>query len=225
MKFLRGAGKFRSLNYSIITLLLTLTLVAMAQQSKPGGQATPEIEQLKKHVKYLASEKLEGRYPGSAGADKAAAYLSEQFNRYKLGCADENLKCQHNGKDYSGYLKEFPFVAAVELAANNSLIFNQTDKGEGIQVRTDWMPLGFSSNSSLTSTRLVFTGYGITAADLQHDDYSKIDANGKIALAFASTPDGDNPHGKFGRFLDPRWKAVAAKDHGARALILISREE
>src|SRR5262245_66043375 len=139
MELLRGAGKFRSLNYSIITLLRTLTLVAMAQQSKPGGQATPEIEQLKKHVKYLASEKLEGRYPGSAGADKAAAYLAEQFNRYKLGCADENLKCRHNGKDYSGYLKEFPFVAAVELATNNSLMYKISDEGKVLNVRSDWM--------------------------------------------------------------------------------------
>ncbi|MCI0664756.1 MAG: M28 family peptidase [Acidobacteria bacterium] len=226
MKYLRGAIKFRSFNYPIISILLTLTLVVVAQQSKPGGQATPDIEQLKKHVKYLASDKLEGRYPGSAGADRAAAYLAEQFNRYKLGCADENLKCRHNGKEYSGYLKEFPFVAAVELARNNSLKFNLSDMGEGFQVRSDWMPLGFSSNGSLTSTQLIFTGFGITAADLQHDDYSKIDANGKIALAFASTPDGDNnPHGKFGRYLDPRWKAVAAKDHGARALILIARGE
>src|SRR5262245_1314635 len=199
MKFLRGAGTFRSINYSIITLLLTLTLVVVAQQSKPNGLATPEIEQLKKHVKYLASDKLEGRYPGSAGADKAAAYLAEQFNRYKLGCADENLKCRHNGKDYSGYLKEFPFVAAVELAQNNSLTSKIEDTKRVLQVRSDWMPLGFSSNGSLSSTQLVFTGFGITAADLQHDDYSKIDANGKIALAFASTPDGVNPHRKFGR--------------------------
>src|SRR5262245_41379825 len=225
MKFLRGAGTFRSINYSIITLLLTLTLVVVAQQPKPGGQATPEIEQLKKHVKYLASEKLEGRYPGSAGADKAAAYLAEQFNRYKLGCADENLKCRHNGKDNSGYFKEFPFVAAVELAQNNSLIFKVSDTAGKIQLKTDWMPLGFSSNGNLASTQMVFTGFGITAAALQLDDYSKIDANGKIALAFASTPDGDNPHGKFGRYLDPRWKAAAAKDHGARALVLIAREE
>src|SRR5215510_4510575 len=167
MKSLRGVIKFRRFNYSIFTILLTLTLVAVAQQSKPNGLATPEIEQLKKHVKYLASDKLEGRYPGSAGADKAASYLAEQFHRFKLGCADENFKCRHNGKDYSGYLKEFPFVAAVELGKNNSLSFKQTDEESRLQVKDDWMPLGFSSNGSLTGAQLVFTGFGITAAELQ----------------------------------------------------------
>jgi aminopeptidase YwaD len=225
MKFLRGAIKNSGFNFSIIAILLTLTLVTSAQQPKPGGQAAPDIEQLKKHVKYLASDKLEGRYPGSAGAEKAAAYLAEQFNRFKLGCADENFKCRHNGRGNSGYLKEFPFVAAVELANNNSLSSKQADEMSRYQVRDDWMPLGFSSNGNLSATLLVFTGFGITAADLQHDDYSKIDARGKIALAFATTPDGDNPHGKYGRYLDPRWKAAAAKDHGASALILIARDE
>ena len=69
---------------------------------------------------------------------------------------------------------------------------------------------------------MVFVGYGITAADLKHDDYANVDAKGKIAIALAGTPDGDNPHGQFGRYADERWKASAAKDHGAAALLIIA---
>ena len=69
---------------------------------------------------------------------------------------------------------------------------------------------------------MVFVGYGITAADLKHDDYANVDAKGKIAIALAGTPDGDNPHGQFGRYADDRWKASAAKDHGAVALLIIA---
>ncbi|HEX8422164.1 MAG TPA: M20/M25/M40 family metallo-hydrolase, partial [Pyrinomonadaceae bacterium] len=36
---------------------------------------------------------------------------------------------------------------------------------------------------------------------------------------------GDNPHGSFARFADPRFKAAAARDRGARALLVIAREE
>jgi Zn-dependent M28 family amino/carboxypeptidase len=60
---------------------------------------------------------------------------------------------------------------------------------------------------------------------LQHDDYAGVDVRNRIALAFAGTPDGDNPHGSFARFADLRFKAAAARDHGARALVIIAREE
>jgi hypothetical protein len=61
--------------------------------------------------------------------------------------------------------------------------------------------------------------------DLKRDDYAGLDVKDKVVLAFAGTPDGDNPHGEFARFEDPRWKALAAKDRGAKGLILLSREE
>src|SRR5207342_3293667 len=68
-------------------------------------------------------------------------------------------------------------------------------------------------------------GYGITAPDLKHDDYANVDAKGNVAIAFTGTPDGDNAHGQFARFAESRFKAVAAKDHGAKALVLIASEE
>src|SRR5262249_53463857 len=73
--------------------------------------------------------------------------------------------------------------------------------------------------------RLVFAGHGITAPDLKHDDYANLDAKGKVAVVFAGSPDGDNPHGQFGRYVDTHLKAVAAKDHGAAALVVIAADE
>ena len=72
---------------------------------------------------------------------------------------------------------------------------------------------------------MVFAGHGITAAELKHDDYANVDAKGKIVVAFAGSPDGDNPHGQFGRYADSRLKAIAAKDHGAVALLVIAVDE
>jgi len=67
--------------------------------------------------------------------------------------------------------------------------------------------------------------YGITASELNYNDYSTVNAKGKIAIARQGTPDGDNPHGQFARFEGVRWKAVAARNAGARALILIARDD
>ncbi len=208
-----------------LVLLFTLALAAFAQQSKTVPSISPDVELLKKHVAYLASDELEGRSPGTAGADKAAAYLAEQFHRLKLGCAEADLKCRHNGKRRTGYLKEFPFIAEVELAKNNAMSFARGDKNNAVALRDEWMPIGFSSNGGVTQVALVFAGYGITATELKYDDYAKVDAKGKIAVAFAGTPDGDNPHGQFGRYADAMWKGIAAKAHGAAALVVIAGDE
>src|SRR5215470_17723972 len=204
-----------------IVLSLILTLAAFALQSKT---VAPDTEQLKKHVTYLASDELEGRQPGTAGAEKAADYLAEQFHRLKLGCAESDFKCRHDGKRRSGYLKEFPFIADVQLARNNVMSFTQGDKNHTVALRDEWAPIGFSANGE-RQARPVFAGYGITASELKHDDYAKVDANGKIAIVLAGSPDGDNPHGQFGRFADARLKAIAAKDHGAAALVVIAGAE
>ena len=36
------------------------------------------------HEKYLSSDKLEGRFPGTKGHDKAARYIAKQFKRLRL---------------------------------------------------------------------------------------------------------------------------------------------
>jgi hypothetical protein len=207
-------------------LLFILAQVAFAQQAPAPA---PDIEALKKHVGYLASDELEGRRPGTAGADKAAAYIAEEFNRLKLGCASNlgagDLKCNHTEKRRDGYLKEFPFIAGVELAKNNSMSFTRDGKNIDVALGAEWTPLGFSSNGAVTQAGLVFAGYGITAADLKYDDYANLDAKGKVAVVFAGSPDGDNPHGQFGRYGDTNLKAVAAKNHGAAALLVIVADE
>jgi aminopeptidase YwaD len=209
----------------LATLLLALTLPVAAQQAKPAQSVAPDAALLKKHVAFLASGEFEGRRPGTAGANKAAAYLAQEFQRLKLGCATPDLKCRPEGKKGGGYWQEFPFVAAVELAKDNALSYSVEGKTRAIVLREQWLPLGYSSNGSAQQAQLVFVGYGITAAELKHDDYAKVDAKDKIAVAFAGTPDGDNPHGQFTRYADARWKAVAAKDHGARALIVIASND
>ena len=86
------------------------------------------------------------------------------------------------------------------------------------------MPLGFSTNGSLEKAAAILVGYGITASDLNHNDYSNPKVAGRIAIALAGTPDGDNPHGQFARYEDVRWKAIAARNAGAKALLVIARE-
>ena len=206
-------------------LVALLAASAFAQQSG-AGRAKVSAERLRTHVAYLASEKLDGRRTGTAGAFAAAEYVAQEFERYGLrggGVWPKGTKERMNA-----YMQKFPYVAGVEIGKGNAMTLTpRTNETAALDLRVgeDWMPLAWSANARVESAPVTYVGYGITAAELQHDDYAGVDLKGRIALAFAGTPDGDNPHGSFARFADLRFKAAAARDHGARALLLIAREE
>ena len=134
--------------HQLLGLLCSLALTVTAQQSRPAQSITPDTTQLKKHVKYLAADELEGRRPGTPGGDKAAAYLAEQFHQLKLGCASPDRKCRHQGKKHSGYLQEFPFIAAVELAQRNNLNITRSGNTTGVTLRGEWSRIGFSQTAA-----------------------------------------------------------------------------
>src|SRR2546427_727922 len=76
-----------------------------------------------------------------------------------------------------------------------------TDVPNGILVETlhvgdDWIPLSFSSNGKVESDAIIFAGYGISSAELKYDDYAVSSVRDRVAIVFAGTPDGDNPHGQ-----------------------------
>ena len=189
-----------------ISFLLIFALGVLAQQPA----------RIQQDVKYLASDALEGRLTGSKGATEAASYIAREFK--KVGLKPVANSATEKGSE-SRYLQKFPYVAGVSLGRNNSFAIGK----ETLSVGVDWLPLGFSSSETVQG-EVVLVGYGITAPELNYNDYSSADATGRIAIAQEGTPDGDNPHGKFGWYEAVRWKAVAARNAGAKALILIARD-
>ena len=188
-------------NYSIVVAAVLLTAVGVIAQ-QPDLQ--PSAERLKKDVSYLASDALDGRRTGTDGANEAANYIAGEFSKIGLKPAVQR------------YLQTFPYVAGVELGKNNRL--------SSFTVSKDWMPLGFSANQTLEGVSAILVGYGITASQLNHNDYANPKVAGRVAVALSGTPDGDNPHGQFARHEEVRWKAVAARNAGAKALIIVARE-
>src|SRR3954468_6030221 len=108
-----------------LSLILLLALSAVAQQKRAVDTA-PSVERLRAHITYLASDKLEGRRTGSEGANLAAEYIAREFSRVGLR--------RSIGRDLPGmsileadsphrYMQAFEYVAGVELAKNNSMLF------------------------------------------------------------------------------------------------------
>ena len=211
----------------LVALVVAISIAVGGQQTQT--QIAPSVERLRTHIEHLASDKLEGRRTGSPGANLAAEYVAREFSRYGLRRSigyDTPGMSHFEADSPKRYMQQFPYVAGVELGKANKLSFSLADNVPLNELRLgdDWMPLGSSSNGQIETGAAVFVGFGIAASELKYDEYSTVDARGKIAFAFTGTPDGDNPHGPFARYEDPRWKAIAAKNAGAKALILISQQ-
>lgn len=195
-------------------LLITLAFSVSAQKAKKQSKSE---KNLRTHVAYLASDKLEGRRTGEKGATFAAGYVANMFARYKL---EGGYKNAANTKSKASYLQPFEYVAGVELGEGNSLAVN----GLNMNLRADWMPYGFTPNENIPGADVVFAGFGITSERLKYDDYADLDAKGKIVLVFKENPDKNNLHSEFG-LIGLHAKANIAKQNGAKALFVIAGDE
>lgn len=88
--------------YSLL-ILLSLVVSLSAQKAQPARVDALETN-LRKHVTYLASDKLEGRRTGEKGATYAAGYIANQFAKLRLKPGAKTA----NGK--SNYLQPFSYT-------------------------------------------------------------------------------------------------------------------
>ena len=215
-------------------LLIAVVILAGSPTLRPAGAAAVDLtlyseqsaverdsqvsaERIVSHLEFLASDKLEGRRAGTPAADKAADYIAAQFRRYNLKPAPA-----------TGFLQSFTFVASVRLGSGNSFQLKTPGTSRALKVTEDYVPLAFSS-SLRASGPVIFAGFGIGAPELQYDNYSGLDAAGKIVMVLRGSPEGDNPHGRFSDYTQPgleiQKKTLKAREKGARGIVIISDEE
>ena len=204
----------------LLTTLLLVSLAAVGQQS----DLDPSPSRLQQHISYLASDALDGRRTGTAGANDAARYIAGEFSRAGLqpGAGKAARKPR---AIVASYLQTFPYVGRVELGKNNVLSLHNGEAVASLRVGEDWIPLGISANQTLALTGIVNAGYGITANELNHNDYKGTYSKNQVAVIRTGTPDGDNPHGRFMAAGQLRFKVAAAQSAGVGALLITSDED
>ena len=190
-----------------ISIILVMSFTTFCQNV---SDSEITVEELKQHINYLASDELKGRDSGSEEIFEAAEYIADQFAEYGLKPAFEN-----------DYFQEFSFIKNIELTDNNSLIFNSNDKEIIPLLWDDYITVPFSGNAELDA-ELVFAGFGISAPDLEYDDYAGVNVKDKIVVVFRNTPEPTVPHSEFDAFSPLRKKASVARDKGAAAIIFVN---
>jgi len=212
--------------------------VAIAQQvaapSVPAIAGVPEAalaaaasidgEKMRAHVRFLSLDLLEGRGPGTRGAELAAEYIATQFALAGLEPAGENgtyfqsvpLVAVHTIEDRTKFSIVPASGAPVELAYGSDIVSNDQTG----QATAD------------LDAPIVFVGYGIHAPEYNWNDYAgpdghDIDLKGKIALIIVNEPPSSDEKFFKGKALTyyGRWtyKYEEAARRGAVGVLLIHR--
>jgi hypothetical protein len=169
------------------------------------------------HIKYLASDDLEGRGDGAPGLEKAADYIATNFRTGGLEPSGDN----------GTFFQSFELVAGLSIQPGNLVTFSTSRRATSLQIGRDYELLSTSSDPrSESPLPIVFAGYGISATALGYDDYAGVDAAGKAVLVFTHEPQENDPKSRFDGQTNTPYssvvhKAEAARAHGARAILLV----
>jgi hypothetical protein len=169
------------------------------------------------HIKYLASDELEGRGDGSPGLEKAAEYIATSFRASGL----EPLG------DAGTFFQKFELISGLSIQPGNFVTLTSARRSVSLQIGRDYELLSVSSQQPSSSPLpVVFAGYGITATPLHYDDYEGVDVSGKAVLIFTHEPQENDPKSRFDGQTNTLYasvvhKAEVARAHGVRAILLV----
>src|SRR5581483_3408464 len=229
-------------NFALISLA-AITLVAnFTRAQQPAASAVPAIaglppaasaaaasidpEKIRAHVRFLSLDLLEGRGPGTRGAELAAEYIATQFALSGVEPAGDNgtyfqrvpLYAVHTVDDKT----KFSFVPAngepVDLAYGSEVVA----KDQTGQAVAD------------IDAPIVFVGYGINAPEYHWNDYAgpdghDLDVKGKVVLVIVNEPPSTDEKFFKGAALTyyGRWtyKYEEAARRGAAGVLIIHRTD
>jgi Tol biopolymer transport system component len=172
------------------------------------------------HVDFLAADALEGRLTGSAGSRQAADYVADQLIHAGLRPLGSN----------GTFFQEFEFNAGFKPVAGENRLRATPGDGGGPAIafvpETDFRALSFTENGEVEG-EVVFAGYGLTAPGKggeAYDSYAGLDVANKIVLVLRYVPEDVEPkrRAELNRYAGLRYKAMIARSHGAKALLVVT---
>mgnify|MGYP000857337883 FL=1 len=193
-----------------IFLLLFMLIYSQTAAQKTWSDPEITVKDIQGHLKYLADDKMKGRFTGSPEEKEAANYIKDSFVK-------DGLKPAFG----DSYFQDFDFIERIDLTKNNSLELIFDGKTKTLELRKDFTTAPFSGVKS-GEFDLVFAGYGISSEKLNYDDYAGIDVKNKVVVVMRYNPEYDSSKTEFDRYSSYRVKANTAKEKGAAGIIFVN---
>jgi hypothetical protein len=192
--------------------ILTFAVVVAASGTV---QAQTTATRTRAHVETLASEKLEGRLSGSEGERLAADYIARELTRIGAkplpGRAD--------------FFEPFQFTAGTKDAGSHLAVI-KNGAARAFTSTAQVQALSFSDSAEVSGS-VVFAGYGLVVPEAQnfgYDSYVGLDVKDKVVLVLRYFPEDADQQTRsiLARYSDLRYKAMAARQRGAKAMLVVT---
>jgi Zn-dependent M28 family amino/carboxypeptidase len=196
-------------------MLLRVCFAALLAGVLPAQDLHVSGEKIRAHVKYLASDQLEGRGVGTNGEKLATEYLASQLQASGVKPAGDN----------NTYFQRVPLVGATTLPSA-TLTANGKIGRLALKLKTDYVGTATSQRPDNDfDAEAIFVGHGISAPEFGWDDYKGQDVRGKVLIYFTNEPPSQDPEFFAGPSLTyyGRWvyKFEEAARRGATAALII----
>ncbi|MFN0057033.1 MAG: M20/M25/M40 family metallo-hydrolase [Planctomycetota bacterium] len=184
-----------------------------------GGITAPELGG---HLRFLASELLEGRDTASRGERVASAYIAAQLER--LGVEPAGSEQRNGGR---GYLQPFTLVLRTPQLAGTSLTLSY--ELDGVYRAVELKPeIDFSIQPrGLVGGELrapvVFAGHGIVVPTEGIDAYAGLDVRDRFVLVLDNAPADSANKPQIREAATAQAKLAAARRAGALGLLVLRR--
>ncbi len=174
-------------------LLVAAPALVLAQTAgaptKTAGPGFPAIDgnAVLQHVKVLASDRFEGRAPGTRGEELTVTYIVDQFRKAGL----------EPGNSDGTFLQKVPMVG-IKADPNATLTFRKGGAEQALKFKDDFVAWTkrVAPSVKVENSELVFVGYGVEAPEFKWDDYKGVDLAGKTMVVLVGdppVPDPSNP--------------------------------
>lgn len=197
---------------------------ATTSHTKPVGPAIPatnfdevynsiNADELKSHIKVLASDEFGGRAPATPGEKLTLDYLTSELSAagFSPGNGDS-------------FLQE---VDLIQITANPQM--SLTMGSQNFTYKEDMVASSKREVNSvaLQNSDIVFLGYGVNAPEYDWNDYNQVDVKGKTVIVLVNDPGFANPEGSlfegetmtyYGRW---SYKYEEASRQGAEAVFIV----
>lgn len=196
----------------VLGLLLPGRLEPVSFEKISHGLKSIRQESIRARLKFLASSHFKGRATGSPEAELTAAYIASVFEANGL------LPAPHS----TDYIHSFGINRA--LPRNSGRLEFTSTRGSVVSFESgeDFLPASWGPDASVQGKQAVFVGYGLTAPDLEYDDFQGVDLGDRVAIMLSGGP----PDIAFRRVgttdsTDPVEKSLGAAARGACAVVLV----
>ena len=195
-------------------LLLATSLLAAAQTRDRIATGFDDIQaaKIRADLTFLASDAMEGRMSLDRGSEVAIQWIASEFAKAGLKPLAGNT-----------YLQPVPLVEYKMDRAKTTLALRAAGSTKEFKAPD---LIGKYPNDGVFKGQLVFGGFGITAPELNYDDYAGLDAKGKIVVIFNHEPQEEDAASVFNgkgntRYANARAKMTNAQKHGAVAVLIV----